>query len=147
MAYPTKSIASRIEWCRRQRTQACAQLELAGWQAEEEGLRDALLNRDHTSHYQQGPPGVFERYAMGLQDGQAVLRIAAVYELFVPLTRKAGTGRNACLYGIGHVSTRHMLGLTRRGETHLQECRVTGNDKRVMGRVSGYGATGARRPY
>jgi hypothetical protein len=39
MAYSTKSIASRIEWCRRQKPQACTQLELAGWQAEEEGLR------------------------------------------------------------------------------------------------------------
>lgn len=73
MAYATKSIASRIEWCRRQRTQACAQLELAGWQAEEDGLRDALLNRDHTIQYQQCPPGVFKRYAMGLRDGQALI--------------------------------------------------------------------------
>jgi hypothetical protein len=78
MAYQTKSIASRIEWCRRQSTQTCAQLELAGWQAEEEGLRDALLNRDHTTQYQQGPLGVFERYAMGLQDGHAMMRTAAV---------------------------------------------------------------------
>lgn len=76
MAYATNSITSRIEWCRRQRTQARAQLELEGWQAEEEGLRDALLNRDHTNQYQQGPPGVFERYAMGLQDGQALIRAA-----------------------------------------------------------------------
>ena len=76
MAYATNSITSRIEWCRRQRTQARAQLELEGWQAEEEGLRDALLNRDHTNQYQQGPPGVFERYAMGLQDGQALILAA-----------------------------------------------------------------------
>jgi hypothetical protein len=79
MADETRSIASRIEWCRRQSTHARAQLlELEGWQAEEEGLRDALFNRDHTTQYQQGPPAVFERYAMGLQDGHAVLRTAAV---------------------------------------------------------------------
>jgi hypothetical protein len=78
MAYATKSIASRIEWCRRESTRACVPRELAEWHAEEEGLRDALLHRDHTNQYQQGPPGVFERYAMGLEDGQAVLRTAAV---------------------------------------------------------------------
>jgi len=109
MAYETKSIASRIEWCRRQSTQACAQLDLAGWQAEEEGLRDALLNRDHTKQYQQGPPGVFERYAMGLQDGHAVLRTAAVHHTSPP-TRTAGTERNAGIYGRGNVSTRHIMG-------------------------------------
>ena len=104
MAYATKSIASRIEWCRRQRTRACAPLELAGWQAEEEGLRDALLNRDHTHQYQQGPLSVFERYAMGLQDGRAVIRTAAVYQHFAPPTRTATTGRNAGIYGMGDVT-------------------------------------------
>ena len=77
MAYEAKSIASRIEWCRRQSTQACAQLELEGWQAEEEGLRDALFNRDHTYQYLQRPAAMFARYEMGLQDGHAVLRTAA----------------------------------------------------------------------
>ena len=108
-----KSIASRIEWCRRQSTQACAPRELAGWQAEEEGLRDALFNRDHTNQYQQGPPCLFERYVMGL----------------VTPASQAGTGGNAGTYGMGDVSTRHMLGIKRRGETYLQERRVTGNDK------------------
>jgi hypothetical protein len=130
VAYPTKSIASRIEWCRRQSTQACAPHELAGWHAEEAGLRDALLNRDHTNQYQQGPPAVFERYAMGLQDGHAVLRTAAVYLHFATPTRKAGTGSNAGIYGMGDVSTRRMLGLTRRAETYLHECRVTGQDNK-----------------
>ena len=78
MAYAANSIASRIEWCRRQRTQTLAQLELEGWRAEEEGLLDALLNRDHTNQYLHCPPAVFERYAMGLQDGQALMRTAAV---------------------------------------------------------------------
>ena len=78
MAYANKSITARIEWCRRQSTQSCAPLEIAEWRAEAEGLEDALLHRDHTNQYQQGPPGVFERYAMGLEDGQAVLRTAAV---------------------------------------------------------------------
>ena len=91
MAYATNSLASRIEWCRRQRAQARAQLELEGWQAEEEGLRDALLNRDHTNQYQHCPPGVFERYAMGLQDGESLIRAAAVDQhMATPANRTHG---------------------------------------------------------
>ncbi|HJS67026.1 MAG TPA: hypothetical protein VJ760_06830 [Nitrospiraceae bacterium] len=105
MAYANQSIASRIEWCRRQSTQACAPLEIAGWRAEAEGLQDALLNRDHTSQYQQGPPRVFERYATGLEDGRSVLRAAAVLQQFAPATHTAtqGTG-NANMLGL----TRHV---------------------------------------
>ena len=127
----SKSIESRIEWCRKQSTQARAPRERAGWQAEEEGLRDALLNRDHTTQYQQGPPGVFERYAIGLQYGQAVLRTAAVDYPFATPTRTAGT----C-----DVSMRRIMGLTRRVETDVHECRITGDEKKIMGRVSGHGA-------
>lgn len=82
MPVTTKSIVWRIEWCRRQTMEACERLELEGWHAEEEGLRDALLNRDHSNQYRFGPPGVFERYAMGLQDGRALLRTAAVDQEF-----------------------------------------------------------------
>ena len=56
MASGTKYITSRIDWCRRESTQVCAPLESAGWRAEAEGLQDALLRRDHTTQYQQGPP-------------------------------------------------------------------------------------------
>ena len=91
MAYATKSIASRIDWCRRQKIQACALHEREGWQAEEEGLQDALLHRDHTTQY---PLGLFERYALGLQDGHALLRTAAVdYQFATPdVTHKIHTG-------------------------------------------------------
>jgi len=82
MEYMTKSIASRIEWCLLQKTQARAQLEREGWKAEEEGLRDALLNRNHTNRYQDCPHGVFVRYVMGLQDGQALIRAAAMGQHF-----------------------------------------------------------------
>ena len=83
MAYATISLTSRIEWCRRQSTQACAPREIAGWRAEAEGLQDALLHRDHTNQYQQqGPPSVFVRYVTGLQDGRALIRTAAVYQHF-----------------------------------------------------------------
>ena len=52
---------------------ACAQLDLDEWQAEEEGLQDALLNRNHSNHYQHCFPGVYKRYVMGFEDGQALM--------------------------------------------------------------------------
>jgi hypothetical protein len=131
MAYATKSIASRIEWCRRESTKACAPLEAAGWHAEEDGLRDALLNRDHTTQYQQGPPAVFERYALGLQDGHALLRTAAVDQHhFILPTRTATTGSHAGIDDLGDVSTRRIMGLTRRARKYLRECRITGDDSK-----------------
>ena len=78
MAYTTTSITARIEWCRRQSMESWEPLEIAGWRAEAEGLEDALLHRDHTTQYQQGPPSMFKRYALGLQDGHAMMRTAAV---------------------------------------------------------------------
>jgi len=119
MAYATTSLASRIEWCQRQRAQACAPRERAEWQAEEEGLWDAVFNRDHMTQYQQGPAAVFERYALGLQDGHAMMRTSAVDQHFAPPTRNATTGSNAGIDGMGHVTTIHMLGRTRRGEPYL----------------------------
>lgn len=78
MAFATNSISHRIEWCRRQRTLACTQPELEQWRAEEDGLRDALLHRDHMMQYRYAPADVFARYAMGLHDGQVMLRVAQV---------------------------------------------------------------------
>ena len=78
MAVTSTYIMSRIEWCRRQRTQARTQDELEKWRAEEEGLRDAIFNRDHTNNYRYSPPDVFERYAMGLEDGRALVRFSLV---------------------------------------------------------------------
>jgi hypothetical protein len=127
MAYANKYIASRIEWCRQQSTQTCAPLESAGWRAEAEGLHDALLHRDHTNQYQQGSPSVFERYALGLQDGQALLRTAAVHHVDAPTVHQAGAERNAGSDRMGDVNTRSMLGRTRRG-------------KNTMGSVWGHGA-------
>jgi len=81
MGYATNSIISRIEWCRRQRAQLATSRELEEWEAEEQGLQDAILNTDHTNQYRQSPPGVFERYAMGLQDGKALIRAEVVTSL------------------------------------------------------------------
>jgi hypothetical protein len=79
MVYTHESIASRIAWCQRQKTQTSAELDLQGWHAEEEGLRDALHNRDHTNQYRDYPRGVFERYLMGLHDGRAMIRIEGLF--------------------------------------------------------------------
>jgi hypothetical protein len=119
MAYATTSIASRIEWCQRQRTQACAPRARAEWQAEEEGLWDAVFNRDHTTQYQQGPGAVFERYALGLQDGHAMMRMAAVSDHFAPPLRTTTTGSNAGIDGMCQVSTIRMLGRTKHGEPYV----------------------------
>ena len=74
MEYKTNSIASRIEWCRRQKTQARTQLEREGWQAEVEGsaTRSSIEEFTRTRHC---PPGVFKRYVIGFQDGQALIRV------------------------------------------------------------------------
>ncbi len=84
MPYTSPSVLARIEWCRWQRTQARTQAELERWRAEEDGLRDALLNRDHTNHYRYSPPEVFERYTMGFQDGQALIRVSWVDRHLAP---------------------------------------------------------------
>jgi hypothetical protein len=82
MMFEPNNIISRIGWCRLQETQARTPLELEGWQAEKEGLWDALLNRDHTTQYQQGPLCVYGRYVVGLQDGDALIRAAAMEQHF-----------------------------------------------------------------
>jgi hypothetical protein len=68
----------RIEWCMRQSAQARTEPEVDGWRAEADGLRDALMNSDHTDDYRLYPPGIFERYVLGLQDGTALLRAARI---------------------------------------------------------------------
>lgn len=71
-------ITLRIQWCRRQATQAHTEWEADGWRAEEEGLRDALMNSDHTDAYRLYPPEICERYVNGFQDGTVMLRAARV---------------------------------------------------------------------
>ena len=73
---PSRSILSRLEWCRQQSMQAPTQSEREGWRAEEEGLRDALFQRDHSESYRDCSPGAFERYVIGLEDGRALNRLA-----------------------------------------------------------------------
>ena len=78
VARASTSIAARIERCRRLRPQARMQAELEAWRVEEEGLRDALLERDHRHQYRDRPLAVFERYTMGFEDGKALIRLACV---------------------------------------------------------------------
>lgn len=78
MEQTTDPITIRIDWCRRQIAQARTEPELDGWRAEEDGLRDALLNSDHTEDYRLCPPEIRNRYVLGLQDGTALLRTVRI---------------------------------------------------------------------
>ena len=74
-------ISVRIEWCQRQSAQARTESETDGWRAEADGLRDALMDTDHTDSYQLCPPEVFRRHVLGLQDGTALLRATRVQRM------------------------------------------------------------------
>lgn len=71
-------INARIAWCRRQREQARTESEAEEWCAEEDGLRDALLNRNQADAYRVSTTEVFRRYELGLRDGKALLQVAWV---------------------------------------------------------------------
>jgi hypothetical protein len=81
MKQMTNAINVRIEWCRRQSARARTEPEADGWRAEEDGLRDALMNSDHTDDYRLYPPEICERYVRGFQDGTAWLRAAQAERL------------------------------------------------------------------
>ncbi|MDF0675950.1 MAG: hypothetical protein P0120_16705 [Nitrospira sp.] len=76
MKQTTNSIYLRIEWCQRQSAQARTEPEMDGWRAEADGLRDALMNIDHTDSYCLCPPEILRRYVQGFQDGTALRRVA-----------------------------------------------------------------------
>ena len=81
MEQTTNPVIVRVEWCKRQSAQAHTEPEVDGWRAEADGLRDALMNSDHTDDYRLYPPEIFERYVLGFQDGTALLRAAWVERL------------------------------------------------------------------
>ena len=68
-------LVSRIEWCHRQATEALTTLEAIEWYAEQNGLIDALIERD-CSHDYQDTPTLLERYRRGLQDGRVLIQVA-----------------------------------------------------------------------
>ena len=81
MKHATHPITVRIEWCRRQSAQARTEPEVDGWGAEADGLRDALLNSDHTDNYRQCPLETVRRYVLGVQDGTALLQAARMQRM------------------------------------------------------------------
>ena len=84
----TNPVTFRIVWCRRQRAKARIDLDVEVWRAEEEGLRDAVLRRDHVNKYRGQSPILFERYVLGFQDGKALMRVAQVNQF-----RQSGSHR------------------------------------------------------
>jgi len=84
------SITSRIVWCRRFRRQAPTHSEKDGWRAEEQGLRDALLMRDHSNDYRSRLPDVFARYLTGFQDAQTLIRMAKINPALAQLRYRTG---------------------------------------------------------
>ena len=81
MKQTTNPITVRIEWCRRQSAQARTEPEMDEWRAEADGLRDALMNTDHTNNYRLCPPEVLRRYVLGFEDGTALLRATRVQRM------------------------------------------------------------------
>lgn len=86
MNHTTNPINIRIEWCRRQSAQARTEPEIDRWRAEEDGLRDALMNSDHIDTYRLCPPEIFRRYVLGFQDGTALLQVARVQRVIHAVT-------------------------------------------------------------
>lgn len=68
-------LIARIEWCHRQATEALTTLEAIEWYTEQNGLIDALIERD-CSHDYQDRPTLRERYIRGLQDGRVLIQVA-----------------------------------------------------------------------
>ena len=78
MGQPIPPITARIEWCRQRSRQAGSEPEADSWQAEADGLRDAVMSRDHSEDYRLCSPEIRERYLLGLQDGIAMLQTTRV---------------------------------------------------------------------
>ena len=101
------SIIFRIVWCRKLRKQASTRAEEEEWRAEEQGLRDALFTRDHSYHYRSHLPSVFDRYLLGFQDAQALIRMASMER------HPAQASDNA------HVSSSRLLSEGLQGDAHI----------------------------
>jgi hypothetical protein len=69
------SLIARIGACHRQAMEALTTLEAEEWYAEQNGLIDALIERDWTHQYQDRP-ALRERYTRGLEDGRVIIQVA-----------------------------------------------------------------------
>ena len=96
MKQTTNPITVRMEWCRKQSMLARTEPEVDGWSAEADGLRDALMNSDHTDAYRLCPPEILRRYVLGFQDGTAMLQAARVQRVHA-----ATTGTPQQIYWLG----------------------------------------------
>jgi len=67
-------LKARLDWCQQQRQRVVTCQEQEGWWAEEAGLLDAFLGRDQTDLAPVWYPSQFERYQLGLHEGQAIMR-------------------------------------------------------------------------
>jgi len=91
MKYDPTDIISRIQWCRlQQRLPSVTQDERVGWRLEEAGLSDALGNRERTAFMRKEYRSQFPRYQLGLEDGNALLRMSLVFAS--GMTRMEGLG-------------------------------------------------------
>lgn len=81
MGQPMPPISVRIEWCRQRSMQACNEPEADAWRAEADGLRDAVMNRNHSDDYRLCSPEIRERYLLGLQDGIVMLQATRVQHM------------------------------------------------------------------
>jgi len=72
LQYPM--LNARVEWCQKMGKQTQLQEEREAWVAEEEGLRDASLGRERTLLIRLCYPSQVDRYRLGFQDGQVLLR-------------------------------------------------------------------------
>lgn len=77
----TNPVTFRIACCRQQKAKAPTKFEKAAWHAEEEGLRDAVLYRNHADKYRDRSPILLDRYLMGFQDARALMRVTKVTQL------------------------------------------------------------------
>ena len=68
-------LIARIGWCHRQAIEALTTLEAEEWYAEQNGLIDALIERDGTHQYEDRP-ALQERYTRGLEDGSVLIQMA-----------------------------------------------------------------------
>ncbi|NJN70486.1 MAG: hypothetical protein HC801_09570 [Nitrospira sp.] len=84
-------INARIAWCRRQREQARMESEADEWRAEEDGLRDALLNKNYTDAYRLSTAEAFRRYVRGLREGRAILRVTQVERIVADVATESTT--------------------------------------------------------
>ncbi len=81
MEQPMPPISLRIEWCQQRSRQARTEPEADAWQAEADGLRDAVMNRNHSDDYRLCSQDIRERYQLGLQDGIAMLQATRGHRL------------------------------------------------------------------